>query len=137
MTPAEVAIGFWRWFWVGIAGVVIVAGIVIGGWQANWWFASHNVNRQTRLLHNSYSYQSAEQSDLAQKISDVLTETTQMAALSPASQQYADLHAQRLGEANLACADASQITAIPADETGWVRANCQAGSVSPSSPLEK
>jgi predicted negative regulator of RcsB-dependent stress response len=128
---------FWKWSGVGIFALILLAALIIGGWQAGWWFASHNVNRQTQLLHNSYSYQSAEQADLSQKITDVVTETTQMAGISDSSQQYADLHAQRLAEAGLACQDAAQITAIPAAETGWVSTNCLAGAVNPSSPLER
>lgn len=137
MTPAGVAFQFGRWFWVGVGALILIGALTLGGWQAGWWFASHNVNRQTYLLHHSYSYQSSEQADLSQKIGDILSETTQMAAISQGSQQYADLHAQRLGEANLACQDAAQIDSIPAAESSWVSANCLAGSVNPSSPLEK
>jgi hypothetical protein len=137
MTPARVITEFWRWFWVGAFAAALTVGIVIAGWQLNWWFASHNINRQTTLIHDSNSYQQAEQADLTQKIADIYAETSQMAAVPAGSQQYADLHAQRLGEANLACADASQITAIPAAVAGWAASNCLAGAVSPSSPLEK
>jgi predicted negative regulator of RcsB-dependent stress response len=137
ITPATVAIAFWRWLWIGIGALVVLSLLAVGGWRAGWWFRDQNVNRQTQLLHGSYSYQSAEQADLSQKIADIAAETIQMAGVSPSSLQYADLHAQRLGEAQLACQDAAQITAIPAAETGWVRANCLAGAVNPSSPLEK
>jgi hypothetical protein len=122
------------------AGVILVilavGGIVVGGWQAGWWFANQNINRQTHQIHNSYSYQSATQSDLTQKISDINTETVQIDGAT--GQQLADLKAQRLGEAQLACADASQLTAdYLKGEQPWVTQNCSAGVVSLSSPLEK
>lgn len=121
-----------------IFGVLVIAGIVIGGWQAGWWFANQNINRQTHMIHNSYSFQSATQSDLVQKIADINTETVQMDGVSKSSQQYADLHAQRLGEGQLACADASQLTPdyLRGDQP-WVSQNCSAGAVSPASALEK
>lgn len=119
-----------------IFGVLVIAGIVVGGWRAGWWFANQNINRETQMIHNSYSYQSATQTDLNQKIAGIEAITTQMDAAS--GQQLADLHAQRLGEAQLACQDASQLTAdYLRGEQPWVSQNCMAGAVSPSSPLEK
>lgn len=127
----------WRYLWLLVTVPLLIAAIVVGGWQVGWWFHTQNVNRQAHVLHDSYGYQSATAADLQQKIADILIETTQMSADSPTGISYADLHAQRLGEAQLACADASQLTAIPAAETGWVSSNCLAGAVSPSSPLER
>jgi hypothetical protein len=138
ITPAGVVIGFWRWFWVGVLALVLIAGIVIGGWQANWWFASHNINRQTQLIQNSDSNQRALVSDITAKIATVEQITVQMDGAS--GQQLADLHAQRLGVAGLACNDAAQLSSADVLGDGipaWIRANCLAGTVNPASALEK
>lgn len=127
-----------RWAPTAGAGVVLVAAFVLLMWQAGWWFAAHNVNRQTNLIQGSDSNQRALVSDITEKIGDVATATTEMDAAS--GQQLADLRAQRLGFARIACQDAAQLS--PADVIGngvpqWIRVNCTAGTLSPSSPLNK
>lgn len=136
-SPRSVRRATRRWFVTAVAGVVVLGAVTLGLWQAGWWFSNHNVNRQTRQIQNSDSNQRALVSDLTNKIGDVAKITVQMD--SAAGQQLADLHAQRLGEANEACNDAMQLS--PSDVLGdnvpqWIRTNCTAGNVSPSSPLE-
>ena len=127
-----------RWLVTGIILAVAAAGVLLGMWQAGWWFSNANVNRQTQQIQNSDSNQRALVSDITEKIGDVETATEQMAGAT--GQQLADLHAQRLGFARLACNDAAQIS--PSDVLGdgvpqWIRTNCTAGTISPSSPLER
>ena len=137
-TPTGVITSFWRWFWVGVLALVLLAGLVVGGWQAGWWFSNQNINRQTQQIQNSDSNQRALVADLTNQIASVETITVQMSAAS--GLQLADLHAQRLGVARIACGDAAQLSSsdvlgggIPA----WIKTNCLAGTVSPGSPLEK
>lgn len=136
------------WFCAAIAAILIViygsVALYRGSWELtranaarSYQLQKLNTDRQTQILHDSYSYQSATASDLTHKISDITDETTQMDGISPSSLQWSDLHAQRLGEAKLACADAVQLTRVPSAQAGWVRQNCLAGTVSPASPLEK
>lgn len=137
-TPAGFYRGFWKWFGVGIFCLVLLAALIVGGWQAGWWFAGQNVNRETHIIQNSDSNQRALVADITEKIGDVETATVQMDAAS--GQQYADLHAQRLGFARQACGDAAQLSS--ADVLGdnvpqWIATNCTAGTLSPSSPLFK
>jgi hypothetical protein len=126
-----------RWVIPAIAVVVLLAAIFVGGWKLHWWLAQSTVNHQTRIIQGSDSNQRALVADITEKIGDVTTATEQMDGTS--GQQLADLHAQRLGFARQACNDAAQLS--PADVLGdgvpqWIRANCTAGTVSPSSPLE-
>lgn len=137
-TPTRVITTFWRWFWVGVLGLVLLGGLTLGMWQAGWWFSNHNLGRETRQIQNSDSNQRALVADITEKIGDVTTATEQMDGAS--GQQYADLHAQRLGFARQACSDAAQLSS--ADVLGggvpqWIQANCTAGTVSPASPLLK
>ena len=119
----------------GVIGIALLAAIVIGGWQANWWFASHNATRQNNLIQSGVSNQESQESQLVSNIGTIGTITVQMDSVS--GQELADLHAERLGIARKACLNAAQLTAIPPEEASWVSQNCLAGAVSPTSPLEK
>ena len=138
ITPASVMIGFWRWFWVAVLGCALLGGVIVGLWQVGWIFSNANVNRQTQQIQNSDSNQRALVSDLTNQIASTEAITSQMAAAS--GQQLADLHAQRLGVARIACGDAAQLSTSDVLGGGvpqWIKSNCLAGTVSPGSPLEK
>ena len=138
ITPAGVMIGFWRWFWVAVLGCVLLGAVIVGLWQVGWIFSNANVNRQTQQIQNSDSNQRALVSDLTAQIASTEAITSQMAAAS--GQQLADLHAQRLGVARIACGDAAQLSTSDVLGGGvpqWIKSNCLAGTVSPGSPLEK
>lgn len=117
------------------AGVIVIAAIVIGGWQANWWFTQQNINRTTTAIEHGQGYQTSKTDDLNQQIGNVLNTTVSM--LGTSGSERAGLHAQRLGDARLACADVSQIVHVPADQAGWVKTNCLDGTLNPASPLLK
>ena len=138
ITPASVMIGFWRWFWVAVLGCALLGGVIVGLWQVGWIFSNANVNRQTQQIQNSDSNQRALVSDLTAQIANTEAITSQMAAAS--GQQLADLHAQRLGVARIACGDAAQLSTSDVLGGGvpqWIKSNCLAGTVSPGSSLEK
>ena len=138
ITPASVMIGFWRWFWVAVLGCVLLGAVIVGLWQVGWIFSNANVNRQTQQIQNSDSNQRALVSDLTAQIANTEAITSQMAAAS--GQQLADLHAQRLGVARIACGDAAQLSTSDVLGGGvpqWIKSNCLAGTVSPGSSLEK
>ena len=138
ITPAGVMIGFWRWFWVAVLGCVLLGAVIVGLWQVGWIFSNANVNRQTQQIQNSDSNQRALVSDLTNQIASTEAITSQMAAAS--GQQLADLHAQRLGVARIACGDAAQLSTSDVLGGGvpqWIKSNCLAGTVSPGSSLEK
>jgi len=138
ITPDEVLATFWRWWKVWLTAILILAALILGRWRAGWWFAGQNVNRQTQIIQNSNSNQTALVQQVDTQIGNVLTATVQMDGVAKDSQQYADLHAQRLGFARLACADAAQVTIhMPASQVAWVAANCLAGTLNPASPLYK
>ena len=138
-TPAGAIRETWRWFPVAVVVTVAVlllgGGITLIGWQANWWFASRSAAHQTQITENGIGYQTARTDDLNQQVANVLGETTSMIGTSGA--EYSALHAERLGFARLACADASQVNSVPADQQGWVAANCLSGTLNPASSLFK
>lgn len=136
-SPAQTAVYFWRWFWAGIVALAIMSGVVLGGWQAGWWFSDHNATRQAEQTQNGYSNQVTLRQQISAKLADIDAETTQIAAADGNASLIAALKAQRAAEAQIACADAAEISGIPleAQQSRWVAANCQAGVLSPGSSL--
>jgi hypothetical protein len=139
VTPGEVQRGFFRWLptaLIILAVILIVGGgVTYAGAKFGWWLSARSAANQTRVIENGPGYQTAKTDDLNAQIANVLDLTTSMIGTS--GSEYDALHAQRLGDARLACADAAQITTIPADQRGWVAANCADGTPNPSSPLLK
>jgi hypothetical protein len=134
-SPRSVLRASWRWSGIAAIALVLLAALIIGGWQAGWWFAGQDATRQAHLIQNGVSNQESQEAQLTANIASVLSITAQMTQAS--GQQLADLHAQRLGIAAVACQNAAQVTAVPPDQAGWVSQNCEDGTVSPASPLEK
>jgi len=138
ITPAGVAVAFWRWFWVGVGALVAGGLLVLVLWQVGWIFSNANLARQTRQIQNSDSNQRALVADITSQIANVEAITSQMDGAS--GQQYADLRAQRLGVARIACQDAAQLSSSDVLGGGvpqWIKSNCLAGTVSPGSSLER
>lgn len=136
-TPADVAIAFWRWFWIGTGALALITALIVGGWQANWWFASHNATRQAQLTQNGYSNQTTLREQITSQLAQVETITVQIARAKGDPSLITALDPQRMAIAGIVCQDAAQIsgTPLPAQQQQWVTANCVAGSVSPQSAL--
>lgn len=120
------------------AAALVVLAVVYGSislYKGYWLFAQANANHQTKVIENGIGYQQAQVGVLNQQIANVEDLTTSMIGVT-GTQLQAD-HAQRLGDARLACQAASQINTIPPDQRGWVHTNCLAGTLNPASPLEK
>jgi len=135
---AGIAVG---WLFGIIGGLVLIGGLIIGGWQAGWWFSVHNAQRQGQInnieahnIRNGYSSQQSLREQITTQIGNVDTITTQIAASHDKSLISA-LTAQRAAIAATVCQDASEVTGdpLPAQEAQWATANCQAGNVRPGS----
>lgn len=131
MSSAEIARAF-RW---GLVAVFLVAALIVGGWQAGWWFTNQNTNRQAHLYQSGYANQSAMREEITRKLADVNQYTVQIN--NPA---YADeknsIKQSRSFAAQLICGDAAQINPsepLPPQQAQWVTANCVDGTLSPTS----
>jgi hypothetical protein len=140
-TPAGVISETWRWLpaavVVTVAVLLLVGGITLVGWQANWWFQSHNATRQAQNTQNGYSNQATLRAQVTTQLATVYSLTTQIAEAKGDQSLLTALEPQRMSVAGIVCADAAQVTGtpLPAQQAQWVTANCSGGTVSPNSPL--
>lgn len=118
-----------------IAAAVGAAALILGGWQAGWWFKTQNTNREASLYRNSYGFQQSLRDQLTSNISTVVGITAQIAEPGAPAPELA---AQRLAVLRMVCSQADQITGdpLPVDQQEFVSRNCYAGVVSPDSPYE-
>lgn len=102
----------------GLLAVVVLAGLIFGGWQAGWWFKTQNTNRQAHLYRHSYENQQTLRDQITSKIGDY----EQVHATAPDS-------AWERGILNIICADADKVTgdALPADQQQFMADNCAYG----------
>ena len=137
VTPGTVMSSFWRWSGVAVLMAAVIVAIVLGGWQAGWWFSNQNVNRQAEQTQNGYSNQTTLRQQVTANIATADSITTQIAEAGNAG-QVAALKAQRAAVAATACMDASEVSSadpLPAGQQQWATVNCSNGVVSPSSSL--
>lgn len=137
LTPADVAVTFWRWFWVGAGALALITGLIIGGWQLGWWFQAQNATRQAQNTQNGYANQTTLRQQVTSQLAQVESITTQIAEAGGDRSLVTALKVQRASIAGTVCEDASEIsgTPLPSQQAQWVTANCAAGTVSPQSPL--
>lgn len=136
-SPGSVMRAGWRWSGVALVALALLAGLIVGGWQAGWWFAAHDATRQYQVTQNGVSNQDTLRAQITSKLADVSTTTTQIAEAGSDPAEVSALKDQRAAEAGIVCSDAAQITGVPlpAQQGQWVAANCSDGTVSPSSAL--
>ncbi len=120
---------------LALAAAVAVAAVVLGGWQAGWWFKTQNTNRESRLYQHQYGRQVSLRDDISTNLGKVADIDVQLGY--PGADVQA-LGAQRLGLARIACQDAEQVNKVsdlPTDQQAWVQQNCANGDVSETSTL--
>jgi len=128
-------------FWRSVPGVLLGLGLlvalVLGGWQAGWWFRTQNVNREAQTYQNGYANQSAMRDEISRKLADVNQYTVQISNPAYAAEKQSIVQS-RAYAAMLVCGDAAQLnpgTVLPADEQQFISINCLDGSLSPNSNL--
>jgi hypothetical protein len=109
---------------LGLAVLLIVAGIAVGSYLGGWWPGA-NADSQGALFEQSRV------DDLRADVSAATTASTDMAAANPASKEI--LRQQGNAVTAHACSISSQIHPVPADLGAFIQANCADGQVSPTS----
>jgi hypothetical protein len=144
MSPAEFWVGFWKWAGTGIGlcvlGVVAIGALVIGGWQANWWFASHNATRSYQVQQEGVNNQDTTRANITQWFGNLTQENVQLTEAQTAKPLNPTLVGQikieLAAQADDICAAAENISGVPlpADQAKFVTVNCQDGVVISTSP---
>jgi len=134
MNPGYPVRMFWAWFGTIAFFLLVIAGVVLGGWQAGWWFTQQNATRGAETIQNGYSNQSTLRAQITAQIANTETLTSQIAASSDPDLISA-LKAQRAGIVGIACQDAAEVTGdpLPPQQAAWVTSNCLAGAIRPGS----
>jgi len=133
ITPASVMTAFWRWFGVILLALALIAALVVGGWQAGWWFTTQDVARQSNVIRNNYATQETYLQQLSKYIGNLAVIKVQEDQAG--GQELADLQAEARGQGQQACQLVPQISIPLGTDAGWVAANCAGGALSPSSAL--
>lgn len=111
-----------------VAGLALATGVILGGWEAGWWFTTQNANRDAHVRRSTYGYQQTLRDQIVKGIGDVTDLDRQVAQAT--GDGKTTLTAQRRAVANQVCAQAAQVTGdpLPADQASWVQDNCVMGS---------
>jgi hypothetical protein len=116
-------------FGIILAGLVVIAGLCIGGWQLGWWLNNSAVNHQAKIYQNGYGAQSAYIEQARNGISQIDAIQSQMSDPSTPASEQASLSAQKQALVQQTCALAQNITITPpADIVSFVQANCLGGT---------
>src|SRR5579872_6536444 len=79
-SPGSTMRAAWRWSGVALAALALLGGLIIGGWQAHWWFASQDATRQYEITQNGVSNQDTLRAQITAKLAEVAGTTAQIAA---------------------------------------------------------
>ncbi|MGH7743384.1 MAG: hypothetical protein ACREQ5_00985 [Candidatus Dormibacteria bacterium] len=119
-----------------IASLAIIAIIVVGGWQAGWWFHTQDTNRQAVLDKQGYGYQQPLQTQIGADIDTVTDLNTQLVAANGNPDLITVLATQRRQAVTHICQQAAQINPnlpLASDQAQFVATNCYAGGIAPNS----
>lgn len=110
------------------AGLALAGGVILGGWEAGWWFTNQNANREGHVIRNSYSNQQTLRDQVTKGLGDVTDMDRQIAGAT--GDNKTTLTAQRRAIANQVCSEAEQVSgdSLPDDQASWVSQNCVMGS---------
>lgn len=144
ITPASVWVSFWRWAGTGIGMIVVaffvILAIVLGCWQAGWWFTSHNATRSYQVQQQGVNNQETERGNITTWFGNLTQDNVQLAEAEAAHPVNISLVGQikveTAAQANQICATAENISGVPlpTDQQKFVSVNCQDGVVVSTSP---
>jgi hypothetical protein len=123
-------------FGVLLAAIAVVGLIILGGWQAGWWFRTQDTNRQAQLDKQGVGYQLPLQVEIGDEITKVTDLNTQLVAAKDNPDLIGTLAATRKAIVIQICRQSAQVnpaTPLSSDQEEFARSNCFAGGISPTS----
>jgi hypothetical protein len=140
MTPTEVLVAFWKSFWWLVLIALAAIGLVLGMWQAGWWFAGQNATKSYQIQQEGTNNQETTRANITQWFGNLTQENVQLTEAQQAKPfnptLVGQIKVELASQADNICAAADQISGVPlpADQGQFVKVNCQDGVVISTSP---
>lgn len=93
-----------------IAALIVVIGILIGGYQLHWWLRGQEVNRSAKINRTSYEVQQTYREKALDDIASVRAVDAQLAEPSTSGAVKQQLRAQRTAIVTQTCDAISRLT---------------------------
>lgn len=125
------------WFFGILAALAVVAAVVVGGWNAGWWFTTQNTNRYDRTVQQGYANQSALSAQVTAEFSYIAKEQADEQQ-TPGNKSFDQ--PQIITQAGQICQQLPQFApgyTIDPQWRSWEHANCADGALSTTSALRK
>jgi hypothetical protein len=134
-TPAKFWAGFGKWFGVGLFTAAVIAGLVVGGWRAGWWFSNQNATRSYQQTQNGTSNQDTLRAQITSGMTQLTAEGVQAAGAKGDPGMVGQIKVEEAAQAGQLCTDMQQVTgvALPPQQLAWYNANCSLGVLTPTS----
>lgn len=104
--------------------LVVLGGIIFGGWEAGWWFRTADTNREAQVYQQSYGVQTSIGDALSRQITDISKIDVQLADPATSPDQKQMLQAQKQHEVDDACNMYTRLTSSQASFNQWATAHC-------------
>jgi len=98
------------WILSSILALVLIAGIVVGGYQLGWWLKKNAVNRNAKINRQSYEVQQTYHEESIRDMASVRAIDTQLAEPGTTPDLRAQLQAQRMAIVTQTCDAISRLT---------------------------
>ena len=124
--PTDTGYGAGRVVLTALIGLLLLAGVVLGGHYAGWWLATDSAGRQIQLDQLAPGAQQAWADKLTERIDEINAVNTQLAAPSLTVAQKDNLATQKAGLVHTACGYYAHLVTLPVspDQQVWKAANC-------------
>lgn len=137
ITPGGVGVTFWKWFWVGVAGLALTGGLIWVGSAFGWWLSSQNATRQYQITQNGTANQDTLRGQIGKGFQQITAEDVQAAQARDAGNTnlVGQIRVEEAAQAGVLCSDMEQVTGVPlpAGQASWNTLNCVNGTVAPRS----
>lgn len=118
-----------------VAGIVVVGGLGVAGWQFHWWAAEQTAQKTAQINRETLAFQAGLEDDINQKLPDLANLTSTIAETTDAGERAA-LNVQAKTVKQSICTDYSQlnqsyILALGDSEQQQLASLCVPGQVAP------